>query len=408
MKLTKASVAALKLPPGKPEHIALDDDISGFGVRLRAGGSRNYIFQYRQGGKQRRLSFGAVAAVPIGEARDKAAKLHAQVKLGHDPAGAKIETRARAAEIVEPIMRRYLARQHDRLKARSYEEVERHLLRHAKPLHGLQIAKVDRRTIAARLAEIAQCSGPVAANRVRTSLSAFFVWCMKQGLIDSNPVINTNKEMENDARDRVLKDAELRVIWHALDDDQYGAIVKLLMLTGQRRDEIGGLARSEIDSKAATITLPPARTKNKREHIVPLSAPAQVIIAAQPRRTLADGEPRDLLFGLRAGPFSGWSDSKEKLDAKIVDATGGKPLPDWTLHDLRRSAATGMADLGVQPHVIEAVLNHASGHKAGVAGIYNRSSYERETKAALDLWGEHVLAIVEGRKSKVVSIRGTR
>lgn len=402
MKLTKTSIAALNLPRGKAEYIALDDDIPGFGVRLRAGGSRTWIFQYRQGRKQRRLSFGAVSAVPISDARDKAAKLHAQVKLGHDPAGAKIETRARAAEIVEPIMRLYLARQHDRLKARSYEEVQRHLLKHAKPLHGLQISKVDRRNVATRLAEIAQHSGPAAANRVRTSLSAFFVWCMKEGLIDSNPVINTNKAKENAARDRVLKHVELRAIWHALDDDQYGAIVKLLMLTGQRRDEIGGLARSEI--KAATVTLPPARTKNNREHVVPLSEPARAIIAAQPRRTLADGEPRDLLFGLRDGPFSGWSDSKEKLDAKIAEANG-KPLADWTLHDLRRTAATGMADLGVQPHIIEAALNHASGHKAGVSGIYNRSTYEREKRAALDLWAEQVLASVEGRAAKVVPLR---
>jgi integrase len=405
MKLTKVSVAELRLPPGKVERIELDDDIPGFGVRLRAGGSRTWIFQYRQGRKQRRLSFGAVNAVPMSDAREKAGKFHAQVKLGDDPAGTKIENRTRAVETVEPAIRRYLARQSERLKALSYKEVERHLLKHAKPLHRLHLSKVDRRTVAMRLGEIAENSGPVAANRVRTSLSAFFVWCMKEGLLDSNPAFDTNKATENDARDRVLKADEIRAIWRALDDDQYAAIVKLLLLTGQRRNEIGGLCRSEIDSKAATITLPPPRTKNKREHVVPLTAPALAIIKVQPQRVSPDSTPRDLVFGMRDRPFSAWSDGKEKLDAKIAEASG-KPLPHWTLHDLRRTAATGMAELGVQPHIIEAILNHV-GHKAGVAGIYNRADYDREKRAALSLWAEHVLAIVEGRKSKVVPLRAS-
>ena len=404
MKLTKSAVAALKLPPGKAEAITLDDDIPGFGVRLRAGGSRTWIFQYRQGRKQRRLSFGAVDVVRMADAREKAARLHAEVKLGCDPAGAKIEARARAVETVEPSIGRYLARKRERLKARSLEEVDRHLLKHAKPLHGRQLAAIDRRTIAALLAGIAQNSGPVAANRVRASLSAFFAWCMKEGLADANPVLNTNKAAENGARERVLAADELRAIWRALADDQYGAIVKLLALTGQRREEIGGLRWSEIDLDNATIALPPERTKNRRQHVVPLSAPALAIVQAQPQRGDGDGELRDLLFGFGNGPFSGWSGSKETLDARIA-ANGGKPLPHWTLHDLRRSAATGMADLGVQPHVIEAVLNHASGHKAGVHGIYNRSSYEREKRAALDLWTEHLMAVVEGRAAKVVPLR---
>jgi integrase len=242
---------------------------------------------------------------------------------------------------------------------------------------------------------------------VRTSLSAFFVWAMREGLIDANPVFNTNKATENDARDRVLKDNELRLIWNALPlpSNQYGAIVKLLALTAQRRDEIGSLARSEIDTDAATITLPPERIKNKREHVVPLSAPALAIIGAQPQRSNDDGTPRDLLFGYRDGPFSGWSDAKEKLDAKITEANGGKPLAAWTPHDLRRTAATVMADrLGVQPHVVEAILNHV-GSRSGVAGIYNRAKYEREKRAALDLWAQHLLDIVAGGGRKVVPIR---
>jgi integrase len=304
-------------------------------------------------------------------------------------------------ETMQAALEPFLARQKARLKPRSYVEVERHLVVNSKPLHSLQLSRIDRRTIAARLTELISNNGPRAAGAVRGSLSTFFAWAIKEGLAETNPVIGTNTAHEGESRDRVLDDGEVREIWQALEDDQYSAIVRLLTLTAQRREEIGGLRRSEVDFENAKITLPSARTKNKREHVAPLSASALAILKAQPHRTLADGNPRGLLFGFRDGPFSGWSDAKEKLDAKITERRRGKPLPHWTLHDLRRTAATRIADLGVQPHVIEAVLNHVSGHKSGVAGIYNCSTYEREKRQALDLWADYVAAVVEGRESNV-------
>jgi integrase len=215
-----------------------------------------------------------------------------------------------------------------------------------------------------------------------------------RGLVDANPVMGTERNKEY-SRERVLAAAELRTIWNALEDDHYGAIVKLLALTAQRAGEIGGLCWSEIGDKA--ITLSGERTKNKRAHVIPLSETARAIIAKQPHR--AD---RDLIFGIGDGPFAGWSGCKAKLDARIKKATG-KALPHWTPHDLRRTAATQMAGLGVQPHIIEAVLNHVGGHKGGVAGIYNRSTYEPEKRTALDLWANHLAAIVAGRTSNVTT-----
>src|SRR5262249_10164018 len=156
---------------------------------------------------------------------------------------------------------------------------------------------IARRTIAARLADIAKKSGPAAANRVRASLSAFFTWAAREGYVDANPVAFTNKAVENGARERVLSDDELRTIWLALEDDQYGAITKLLMLTGAGRDEIGGLCWSEPSPNLPLTTLPPARTKNKREHMIPLSGPALSILKALPRRAAPDGTPRDHVFG---------------------------------------------------------------------------------------------------------------
>ena len=315
-------------------------------------------------------------------------------------------------ETFDASLRPFLARQKARLKHRSYLETERYLLSVFKPLHGLSLAKIERRTVASRLAEIAASSGPVAADRERAALSAFFTWAMREGLADGNPVIGTNRASESGARDRVLSDAELREIWNALQNDQYGTIVRLLILTGQRRDEIGSLRDAEVDFDGGLLKLPAERTKNNRVHDVPLSAPACAILQEQPRRA-----GRDLIFGEGEGAFQGWGRAKRALDSRILaarkasakeagtDLRKAKPMPAWRLHDLRRTVATRMADLGVQPHVIEAVLNHVSGHKAGVAGVYNRSTYIAEKTAALALWAEHVIALIEGRSSKVVPLK---
>jgi integrase len=281
------------------------------------------------------------------------------------------------------------------LRPRSYRELERHLLRYCKSLHGLQLQKIDRRTVAARISEVASGSGAATANRVRASLSALFAWAMRQGLLDNNPVSGTNRQPEQ-SRTRVLSDAELRIIWSALGSDDYSAIVRLLILTGQRRDEIGSLCWSEVADDQ--IVLPPQRTKNGRGHRIP-TVPAV--------RAILDGRARNgvFVFGRHpTKPFSGWGVSKAGRDQRIRAA--GHRLDPWRLHDLRRSLSTAMHEqLGVPPHVVEGVLNHVSGHKAGVAGVYNRANYEREARIALTRWADHVLAVVEGRERKVVSLR---
>ena len=410
MKLTASTIRSLALPRGLREKTFFNSEIGGFGVRVRAGGSRNWVLQYKIGGAHRRLVLGSVAALDPGKARATAKNLLAKIRLGSDPATEKLEQRQRIAETFAALLPRYLAHQRDRLKPRSYQEVERHLALHARPLHSRPIEQIDRRQIAIRLAELAETSGPAAANRVRTSLSAFFAWLLREGILDANPVLNTNKATEGGARQRVLSDDELRDIWRALGGDQYSAIVKLLILCGCRRDEIASLRWSEIDLDRALITLPPARTKNKREFSIPLTDAALAVLQAQPRRLQADGSPRDLVFGHGDRGWQDWSGSKQDLDARI-QAVRAEPIPDWRLHDFRRAVSTTMHErLGILPHVVEAVLGHVDGHLRGVAGVYNLSSYEEQKRVALQKWADHVETLVTGKKrsASVVKMRRRR
>jgi len=392
MKLTETAVAAITLDPRQDEAITFDEDIPGFGLRLRAGGSRTFVFQYKIGGKHRRMTLGKHPALKTAEARKTAAKLYADVRLGNDPASAKAEKQGRAAETFGAILKTYLIRRRGTIRASSYGQIERHLELNLRPLHGLNLASLDRRAIAAQLARITIENGPVHANRVRTSLNKFLSWCCGEGLIEANPTAFTNQNPER-PRDRVLTDSELAAIWKMLPDGDYGDILKLLILTGQRREEIARLQWSEINFEHDVIALPGTRTKNHRAHFVPITPAVRGILEA--RRN----NGRALVFGSGQGAFGGWTRCKARLDATAK-------IAPWVVHDIRRSVATGMANLGILPHVIEATLNHISGHKGGVAGIYNRASYEAEKATALNRWAEHVAAIVEGRDSNVTPLRG--
>jgi integrase len=397
MKLTASTVRAAELERGKSEAIIFDDEIPGFGLRLREGGSRSFILQYKLGTKHRRMALGVATPETVARARKTAGELHARVKLGQDVASDKVEAQRQASETFGPSAEEFLDTLRDRYRPGSFREIRRHLSLHAKPLHHLPVARITLRDIADLISSVTKQSGAVTANRVRSSLSVLFSWLIQNGRVPANPVVNAGRNPER-SRARVLSPAELKLVWNNVGTgDQYSSIVRLLMLTGARANEIACLRWSEID--VGRIVLPAERTKNKREHVLPLSPAAAEIIRQQPVR--AD---RDLVFGDRAGPFSGWSRCKERLDQRITQAHG-KPLPDWTIHDLRRSTATHMAEIGVQPHIIEAVLNHVSGHKGGIAGVYNRASYKKDVRDALIRWADWLSALVEGRKSKVTPLR---
>jgi integrase len=380
MKLTGKTAEALTLPAGKSELIVFDDDIPGFGLRLRAGGGASWVYQYRVGAKQRRMSLGLLSAVSAARAREIASELHAKVRLGEDPAGAKAEERIRAVETLGATLDSYLAFQKLHLKPSSLREVTRHLRQHCRPLHGLRLDKVYRRAVAGRITTLATKSGPVAANRVAASLSGFFNWAIREGLASHNPAAGLNRQPER-SRKRVLNDSELKAIWAATDDaSDYSAIVRLLMCSGSRAAEIAGLRVSE--SKDDRIELPAERVKNNRQHIVPVTAAMRAILDARPHRP-----GRDLIFGRRWDkPFSGFGVQKLALDRRIKAA--GAELPPWTHHDLRRTCATRLGELGIPPHVISAILNHVSDFRGGVHGIYDHSNLEQQKRHALTAWNE--------------------
>jgi integrase len=258
------------------------------------------------------------------------------------------------------------------------------------------VGSVTRAEVAAAVRAIVNKHSGVTAAAARRALSAFFAWTIAEGLLGdrANPVDGSFCPEGPAARDRVLSNDELVAVWRAcLGDDNFGKIVRLLILLGSRRQEVGGMRWAELDLGAGVWVLPATRSKNKRQHTITLPPAALDIVRSVPR------SERDHLFGDRAGiGFSSWGRSKQQLDHRIAGAV----TPAWKLHDLRRTVATGMADLGIEPHHIEATLNHFSGHRAGVAGVYNRSGYERAVATALQRWADHVEHLVSGKKADTV------
>jgi integrase len=379
MRLTDSAVAALKVPHGKSEIIAFDDSLPGFGVRVRQGGSRRFVYQYKLNGANRRVTF---KEANVKRARAAAQILAAKVTLGSDPALEKEAAHDAAGDTFKRCLDRYLARPQGQRRERTLQEIRRHLERNLQPLHRLHVKEISRRRVADELMRLTAENGAVQSNRTRSSLSAFLNWCIGEGYVDVNVAAQTNKH-EEIARSRVLSDAELRTIWNALPEQgDYRDLIRLLILTGQRLREIGDLSWREVDLDKAIITLPPSRTKNHREHVVPLSVPALEILKGRARNE------RELVFGQTGDHgFSGFSRAKGLLDQRA------KLKVPWVVHDIRRSVATGLARL-VQPHIVECVLGHVGGFKAGIASTYNLHAYEDEKRHALDLWGKHISGLV--------------
>lgn len=380
---TKLSIAKMHCPKGKAEALFWDASCRGFGLRALGSGRRTWIYQYRdEHNRTRRIALGDVSAVSLDAARQAARQHAASVTRGANPS---VDRKGKKnVPSVLKIIESYLRHAKTHQRTRSYRETERHLLKHAAPLHHERAEAVRRSEIAALLDTVSKTSGRFAANRLRAALSALWSWGMRAGLIesDSNPVTFTLRHPEK-ARERALSDDELRAVWAATQGDgDYARIVRLCILTGCRRDEIGGLRWDEVLPDRLLIGA--NRMKAGFSHEVPL-LPA--IAAALPDRPEnAEGS----VFGRNGAGFSGWSKSKAALDKRMSKV--GRKLPRWTLHDLRRTFSTRLHDAGVEPLVVEALLAHK---QQGVAAVYNRASFWEAKRRALLQWDEIIRAIVE-------------
>jgi integrase len=421
LRLNARNAHAQELEGKEKEKFFWDDELKGFGLRLRREGEdsrthRCWVVGYQLKGRYQRFTIADYEKLTAEQARAEAKLIFGKVARGEDPKAERRAQRLGGTHTLLSGINDYLALKELTPNKKTGKKLAPATLRAARlyllgpyfrALHSAPITDITLADIATRLNAIIRDSGSITARAARAALSTFFTWAMRQGLTDNNPVIGSEDPGPGQSRERVLSDSELAAVWRAADDgSDYGKIIHLLMLTGCRRDEIGGLQWNEVNKDKATITLPAERVKNAHTHTLPLSAMAQ--------RIIGDIEPRagrDSLFGDRSSAgFTAWSAAKADLDKRLK----GK-VAAFRLHDLRRTVATVMAEsppdkehrerrgLGIKPHVVEAVLNHQSGHKAGVAGIYNRATYEPEVRNALAVWAEHLQSIISGGKRKVLS-----
>jgi integrase len=298
-------------------------------VARDASGVRRWIIQYETHGQTKRITIGPPDLFTAEQARLVARERLAKARLGADPAAEKAAERIAAKLTFGSVVDRYIADREDKLRPHSMRQLRYCLLKWWKPLHGMPLHKITRRDVAAHLS-----GPPVAAARARSLLMMFYSWAMQQGLVEVNPVIGTGIPDEHiKPRERVLSDSELAKIWAACGYDAYGKVIRLLILTGCRRQEVGSMRWDELDQEKDTWTIPAERSKNGRAHTLPLPVMAWRIIADVPQCGA-------FLFGQRAG-YSSWARGKDDLDQRCQVAE------PWHLHDVRRSVATGMNEIGI-------------------------------------------------------------
>jgi integrase len=393
-KLTDLFVERVKPPPsGRIEYF--DASFGGLALRVTEKGHKSWSLYYRRNGKRGRYTIGPYPAVKPVDARREAMATLERVRAGIDPSAEKRGRRLRPgpesdtfAKVLDDHLERHLKKN---TVATTHNEIKRMLKRDALPLwQNWPISTITRRDVIDLIDAIVERGAPVQANRMLTRLGALFNWAVQQDRLASSPIAGMKPPSKERSRDRALIDDEIRWFWAGCEEIgwPFGPLFKLLLLTGQRRDEVGGIEWADLDLPNSLWNLPRYKAKNNRAHHVHLSAPALEILSSLPR--VGNG----LVFttnGITA--VSGFGRAKRRLDRAMLDERGegdASTIPPWTLHDLRRTAATGMARLNIAPHVLDRVLNHVSGRIRGVAAVYNRFEYLDERKAALERWGNFV------------------
>ncbi|HUH84258.1 MAG TPA: tyrosine-type recombinase/integrase [Stellaceae bacterium] len=450
LKLTDKHIKRMAAPT-KGRLQIFDTDVKGLVFRITAerkhddgttsGAVRSFSLVYRFGGKKYRLTLGTVdKGMELVDARGAARDALELVRKGINPVEAK---RRAAAQLVLANARTftavsdlYIKRHLTQKRPKTQKETKRILEVDVKPAWGERpISSITRADVRVLLGNIgskrrgnrAKHGGKVQANRTLTRLNTLFAWAVEHGYLDVSPVAGMKTLFKEEPRDRTLTDEEIAWFWKACEQLQWPwrQIFELLLLTAQRRNEVGMMDWRELDLDQKQWTIPPEKAKNNKAHIVALSAPA-IEILKQLKEGAGSGAKGFVFTTDGKKPASAYGRAKSRLDAKIeivarkdrglpekdddlrkaLKLKAGDPLPrympEFVLHDLRRTATTGMARLKVPPHVADKVLNHTGGKISGVAAIYNKFEYLDERRDALEIWGRYVLALMEPKKSNVV------
>lgn len=392
LKIEKAA------PPSSGRTELWDSQTRGLGLRVTPSGTKTWVMMYRVDGKQRRLTLGRYPDLSLADARAEATKHLTTIAKGSDPVELleaekreRIENRSnRLDHVSDEFIERYA-----KPKNRSWQETQRILNREVIPHWGKRsVSDISRRDVITLIDDISD-RAPFMANRTLSAIRRFFNWCIERDVLALNPAAGVKPPATEKSRDRVLSDDDIKAFWTGCDKLgwPFGPAFKLMLVTGQRRDEVASMKWDNIDTVNALWTLSREQTKSDRRHEVPLSSLACELLRAVP----CTG---DYVFTTNGRtPISGFSKAKLELDK-------ASKLAGWRLHDLRRTVASGMARIGVAPHVIEKVLNHSGGKISGVAAIYNRHGYADEKTRALDAWSASISTLINpDTRSNIIRIQ---
>ena len=409
------ALTQLAIKAAKPTHDRVeipDGGCAGLYLIVQPSGVKSWALRYRFNGTPKKLTLGRAdqeGALSLAAARKAAVDARHRLEQGADPALEKqtevaaltqvaaLQATDTIAGLTEQFLELYAK---PRTRSRTYQQSQDVLRRLVQPAWRRRtVHEIRRRDVIALVDDVTRRNGAQMADKTLAVLGKFFGWLVARDVVDTSPCRGVERPARNPPRDRILTDTETTALWGACAElGPAGQAVCLLLLTGCRLGEVFGARWSEIDAADMLWRLPRERTKNGVAHTVPLAPQAWAIIAAQPRFAGCD-----LIFtndGRR--PIGGFSRLKHDLDQAMKSAV------PWTLHDVRRSAASGMQRLGVPVEVIEAALNHRSGTFRGIVGVYQRHDYLDERRAALQRWADHIEQLVSGKLATVLPMRGRR
>lgn len=411
--LTAKGVEAMKADPSKRIEVP-DGGMTGLYLVVQPTGGKGWAFRYRFGGKPSKLTIGKWPDVGLAEARRAAAEALEKIEGGIDPAEEKRASRPISEEAldrdkVQNLLAQYRKR-HLSTK-RSGEDAYRFLERFAlEPWKDKAIQSISKRDVIDLLDGIVDSGRGITANRVRAHLSTFFNWCVGRDVLAASPMTGIKKPAKETSRDRVLTDREIRLFMAACDQvgEPWGPMGMLLMLTGQRLNEVARMSLGEISGEEWHI--PAERTKNKKAHLVPLSGAARAVLD---QKIHVENPARFIFCTNGRTPVSGFDKARATIAAKMEQASRKEtpeaaPIPHWTFHDLRRTLATGLARLGTPVRVTEAVLNHVSGTGGGIVGVYQRHDFASEKREALEAWARALDTITGNGLENVVQLRAAK